>query len=74
MELKGGVAIVTGAARGIGKAIVGAFAAEGGAVWCADLHGAEAEAVAFAFTWMLMLFWLMLVFVFVLVLVFVLLL
>lgn len=41
-------AIVTGAARGIGKAIVEAFAAEGAAVWCADLHGGEAEAVAAA--------------------------
>ncbi|EDP64508.1 putative short-chain dehydrogenase [alpha proteobacterium BAL199] len=39
-------AIVTGAARGIGKAIVEAFVAEGAAVWCADLHGAEAEALA----------------------------
>ncbi len=40
------VAIVTGAARGIGKAIVELFAAEGAAVWIADLHGAEAEALA----------------------------
>src|SRR5690606_41201091 len=42
------VAIVTGAARGIGKAMVEAFAAEGASVWCADLHGSEAEAVAAA--------------------------
>lgn len=38
-------AIVTGAARGIGKAIVEAFVAEGATVWCADLHGAEVEAM-----------------------------
>lgn len=38
-------AIVTGAARGIGKAIVEAYVAEGAAVWCADLHGGEVDAL-----------------------------
>lgn len=39
-------ALVTGAARGIGRAVVERFAAEGAAVVVADLDVAEAEAVA----------------------------
>jgi 3-oxoacyl-[acyl-carrier protein] reductase len=44
--LEGRVAIVTGAARGIGRAIAGAFAAEGAAVVVADRDVAGAEATA----------------------------
>jgi NAD(P)-dependent dehydrogenase (short-subunit alcohol dehydrogenase family) len=42
----GRVAVVTGAASGIGRALAEAFAAEGSAVVVADLDGAEGEAVA----------------------------
>jgi 3-oxoacyl-[acyl-carrier protein] reductase len=45
-QLDGRVAIVTGAARGIGEAIAGAFAREGAAVAVADLNAAGAERVA----------------------------
>jgi 3-oxoacyl-[acyl-carrier protein] reductase len=45
-QLDGRVAIVTGAARGIGEAIAGAFAREGSAVAVADLDAAGAERVA----------------------------
>jgi 3-oxoacyl-[acyl-carrier protein] reductase len=41
--LSGKRALVTGAARGIGRAIAGALAAEGAAVMLADLDGAGAE-------------------------------
>ncbi|MEQ8587162.1 MAG: SDR family oxidoreductase [Thalassobaculaceae bacterium] len=47
-RLEGRAAIVTGAARGIGRAICEAFVEEGAAVYVADLHGGEAEAVAAA--------------------------
>ena len=42
----GRVAVVTGAASGIGRALAEMFAAEGSAVVVADLDGAEAEVVA----------------------------
>ncbi len=45
-RLEGRAAIVTGAARGIGRAICEAFAEEGAAVFVADLHGGEAEGLA----------------------------
>ena len=47
MKLEGKVAVVTGAASGIGRALVRRFAAEGaGAVVCADRQAAGVEAVA----------------------------
>jgi len=45
-RFKGKVAIVTGAASGIGKQIAVRFAAEGGAAVIADLNAAAAEATA----------------------------
>jgi NAD(P)-dependent dehydrogenase (short-subunit alcohol dehydrogenase family) len=42
----GRVAVVTGAASGIGRALAGAFVAAGSTVVVADLDGREAEAVA----------------------------
>jgi 3-oxoacyl-[acyl-carrier protein] reductase len=46
MKLKDKVAIVTGAASGIGKATAVNFAREGAAVMCADVNAGGAEAVA----------------------------
>jgi NAD(P)-dependent dehydrogenase (short-subunit alcohol dehydrogenase family) len=45
-ELAGKVAIVTGAARGLGAAMAELFVAEGGKVVIADLRDAEGEALA----------------------------
>jgi pyridoxal 4-dehydrogenase len=45
-KLEGRVAIVTGAAQGIGKAIADKLAAEGASVVVADVNGAAAEAAA----------------------------
>jgi NAD(P)-dependent dehydrogenase (short-subunit alcohol dehydrogenase family) len=46
-SLDGKVAVVTGAAQGIGRAIAGGLAAEGARIVVADLRGAEESAAAF---------------------------
>ena len=46
-DLSGKVAIVTGAAQGIGNAIAQGLSAEGARIVVADLRGAEAAAEAF---------------------------
>ena len=45
-ELSGKVALVTGAARGIGQAVAAVFVREGAAVMVADLAGSDGEATA----------------------------
>ncbi|MBN3785350.1 glucose 1-dehydrogenase [Burkholderia sp. Ac-20353] len=47
MRLKGKVAIITGAATGIGNAIANAYVAEGAKVVIADVKGAESAAAEF---------------------------
>ena len=46
-QLEAKVAVVTGAAQGIGRAIAGALAAEGARIVVADLQGAEKAAASF---------------------------
>jgi NAD(P)-dependent dehydrogenase (short-subunit alcohol dehydrogenase family) len=46
MRFEGKVAIITGGARGIGRAVATAYAAEGARVVVADINAAEAESVA----------------------------
>lgn len=45
-RLQGKIALVTGAARGIGAAIVRAFVAEGATVWITDIDGEAGAALA----------------------------
>jgi NAD(P)-dependent dehydrogenase (short-subunit alcohol dehydrogenase family) len=46
MRLRGKTALITGAARGIGKAFAAAYAAEGARVWIADINLDAARAAA----------------------------
>jgi NAD(P)-dependent dehydrogenase (short-subunit alcohol dehydrogenase family) len=46
IDLRGKVAIVTGAASGIGRSSATAMAAQGASVLIADINGPKAEAVA----------------------------